>query len=29
MESNEIERVLKEWLPRDKWSAKEEISDNV
>ncbi|MDR1930404.1 MAG: response regulator [Treponema sp.] len=29
LESNEIERVLKEWLPRNKWSVKEEKSDNV
>jgi CheY-like chemotaxis protein len=29
MESNEIERVLKEWLPRDKWSTAEEGKGNV
>jgi PAS domain S-box-containing protein len=26
MESNEIERVLKEWLPRDKWSMGEHVT---
>jgi CheY-like chemotaxis protein len=25
MEANEIERVLKEWLPRDKWSVTEDL----
>jgi CheY-like chemotaxis protein len=29
LESNEIERVLKEWLPRDKWSIAEEGRDHV
>jgi CheY-like chemotaxis protein len=29
MEANEIERVLKEWLPRDKWSIAEKGNGNV